>query len=102
VDDTERLCCKHIEEGKHSQVFGLHTDAVARLPVPKVNSRAPVVFLGLLLAFGILGSGFQGFLTGLGGVLHVIFPTPTLSIPWLVAPSSCCGRCSRSVGSSGS
>jgi len=36
-------CVANIEEGKHSQVFGLHTDVVARLPVPKVNSGAPVV-----------------------------------------------------------
>lgn len=57
MDDTERLCCKHIEEGKHSQVFGLHTDAVARLPVPKVNSRAPVVFWVFFLHLGSWGLG---------------------------------------------
>ena len=77
MDDTEKGCVANIEEGKHSQVFGLHTNAVAPASYKGEQRTEHRWCLGLLLAFGILGSGFQGILTGLGRVLHVILPAPT-------------------------
>ena len=51
-------CVANIEEGKHSQVFGLHTNAVARLPLPKVNRERSTG--GVWVFFLHLGSWVPG------------------------------------------
>ena len=59
MDDTEKGCVANIEEGKHSQVFGLHTNARVGLPLPKVNrerSTGGVWVFFLHLGSWVLGS----------------------------------------------